>query len=365
VRHAGALLPYLAAAVAIAVGSSALVLATVGGGDTPPVSGAARAAPQLSSTGRLAYWRQNLAGAPVLSVSNLDGSAARPLITLTPGGSRPFATRWRGNAAGVAYISDFGINLVGLDGSGFGIRLPAAAWDAGFRLIDHRWSPSGTRVAATLRRSTDGKTELWMASLDGRELVRAGDLGNAFAGDWLTDDEVLVESDTGVLGALRQPGQPVRKLVDQSAASPFFDGTRVHFLAGTVGTTVESTTIFVTNVSVWSVLPDGRDARPELRPEVASSLRLDGVWPDGRYLMHVSGDQTQYLVGARSTRLASSSLLRRAVVSADRRTAIGFGGSRIVRIDLTRGLTPPESAFVVLLDGIISADAWVRRSALP
>jgi hypothetical protein len=153
--------------------------------------------------------------------------------------------------------------------------------------------------------------------------------------------------------------------VERSAASPFFDGTRVLFLAGPVAATGDATGIFVTNPSVWSVRPDGTDVRAEGRLEVLGNLRLDGVWPDGRYLMHVRADQTQYLIGPRLTSLAPSSLLRRAVVASDRRTAFGFGGSRIVRIDLTRGLTPAESAFVVLLDGVISADAWVRRSALP
>jgi hypothetical protein len=81
--------------------------------------------------------------------------------------------------------------------------------------------------------------------------------------------------------------------------------------------------------------------------------------------MHVRADQTQYLIGPRSTSLAPSSLMRRAVVSSDGRTAIGFGGARVVRIDLTRGLNPPDTAFVVLLDGILSADAWVRRSPAP
>jgi len=81
--------------------------------------------------------------------------------------------------------------------------------------------------------------------------------------------------------------------------------------------------------------------------------------------MHVGGDQTQFLVGPRSASLAPSSLLRRAVVGADRRLAIGFGGSRVVRIDLTHGFSPAESAFVVLLDGVISPDAWVRRNPVP
>ena len=107
--------------------------------------------------------------------------------------------------------------------------------------------------------------------------------------------------------------------------------------------------------------PDGTELQPGGRLEVASTLKLDGVWPDGRYPMHVRADQTQFLVGPRSTSLAPSSLIRRAVVSSDRTTAIGFGGPRVVRIDLTRGLSPSESSFVVLLDGILNADAWIRR----
>src|SRR5258705_4510521 len=171
-----------------------------------------------------------------------------------------------------------------------------------------------------------------MGSLDRRDLVAAGVFGNAFFGDWLSDDEVLVESDTGVLGSLREPGQSLRKVVDMAAASPFFDGSRVFFLAGSVGPTITASGIFVTNPIVWSVRPDGADARREGRIEVLGSLRLDGIWPDGRYLMHNGADQTQFIVGPRSTSLAPSSLLRRAVVSADRRFAIGFGGVRNLQI---------------------------------
>jgi len=367
VRHVRALLPYIAAAAIIAAGSVALVLSTVdaGGDQALASSGGTRALAQLSSSGRLAFWRQTPSGAFVLWASNLDGSQQRSLTALAPNTSRPFGTRWTGNGSAVAYVTDLGIGVINLDGTRVDIAVPAEVRNSGFRVIDQRWSPSGKRVAATLLRSTDGKTELYLGSLDRRELVRTGELGNAFAGDWLSDDEVLVESDTGVLGALRQPGQPTRRLVERSAGSPFFDGARVFFLAGAAAASGNATGIFVTNSSVWSVLPDGSDLRAESRIEVGGSLRLDGVWPDGRYLMHLGVDQTQYLVGPHSTSLAPSSLLRRAVVSGDRRFAIGFGGSRVVRIDLTRGLTPAESAFVVLLDGVISADAWIRRSALP
>ncbi|MEK6225613.1 MAG: hypothetical protein AABM40_04875 [Chloroflexota bacterium] len=365
-RHLRSLLPYVVAAVVIAVGSVALVYATVDADASVSASSGGAGAPQpLSSSGRLAYWRQSPSGAFVLWASNLDGSQARPLTTLPANTSRPFGTRWTGDGNAVAYVTDLGIGVIKLDGTRTDIPVPAQVRNAGFRVIDQRWSPSGTRVAATLQRSTDGKTDLWMGSLDRRELVAARVFGNAFFGDWLSEDEVLVESDTGVLGALREPGQPLRKLVDRSAASPFFDGSRVFFLAGSVGSTITASGIFVTNPSVWSVRPDGQNLRAEGRLEVIGALRLDGVWPDGRYLMHSGADQTQFLVGPRSTSLAPSSLLRRAVVSTDRRVAIGFGGSRVVRIDLTRGLSPAENAFVVLLDGVISADAWVRRSALP
>src|SRR5438034_2562981 len=366
VRHAGSLLPYVAAAAVIAVGSVALVYATVDGGAAPASSGGASAPQQqLSSSGRLAYWRQSPSGAFVLWASNLDGSAARALTTLAANTSRPFGTRWTGDGNAVAYGTDLGVAIIKLDGTRTDMPVPAQVGNSGFRLIDQRWSPSGRRVAVTLQRSTDGKTDLWMGSLDRRELVAAGVFGNAFFGDWLSDDEVLVESDTAVLGALRESGQPLRKLVDRPAASPFFDGARVYFLAGSAGTYSFPIGIFVANPSVWSVLPNGTDLRAERRLEVIGALRLDGVWPDGRYLMHSGADQTQFLVGPRPTSLAPSSLLRRAVVAADRRLAIGFGGSRVVRIDLTHGLDPADSAFVVLLDGVISPDAWVRRSALP
>ena len=356
----------MAAAAVIAVGSISLVYATVDA-DTAPASGGGPGAPQqLSATGRLAYWRQTPAGGFVLWASNLDGSQPRSLTTLPPNTSRPFGTRWTGDGNAVAYVTDLGIGVVRLDGTRIDIPIPAQVRNAGFRVIDQRWSPSGARVAATLQRSTDGKTETYLGSTDRKEFLRAGDLGNAFAGDWLSEDEVLVESDSGVLGALRQAGQPVRKLVERTGASSFFDGSRVHFLAGLVTTTGNAVGLFVTNPTVWSVRPDGGDLRQEGRLEVIGTFRIDGVWPDNRYLMHSGVDQTQFLVGPRSTSLAPSSLLRRVVVSADRRVAVGFGGSRIVRIDLTRGLNPPpESAFVVLLDGVLSADAWVKRTANP
>jgi len=189
------------------VASTALVFATVSvDGDGSPISGVTTGASlPLSSTGRLAYWRQTPAGGFVLWAANLDGSQARSLTTLAANTSRPFGTRWTGDGGAVAFVSDLGIAVITLAGARVDIPLPPQLRSSGFRIIDQRWSPNGTRVAATLQRSTDGKTDLYLGSVEGRELVRAGDLANAFAGDWLSDEEVLVETDAGVLGAVREP----------------------------------------------------------------------------------------------------------------------------------------------------------------
>lgn len=357
-------MPYLVTALVIAAGSVALVLNTVTGDDTassaPSATG--RAAPALSATGRLAYWRQNPAGAFVLSAANFDGSGARPLLTLPPNASRPFGTRWTGDGKAVSYVSDLGITVVTLDGVRSEFDLPAATRDAGFRVVDQRWSPSGAKVAATVFRSTDGKSDVFLATRDRRDFTRPADLGTAFAADWLNEDEVLFESTSGAIGTVREDGR-VRKLVDQTGASPLLENGRIFFLAGPITFTGDASGIFVNNPSVWSVGVDGTGARREDRLGVGGDLRLDGRWPDGRYLVHVFRDSTQWLAGTRLISLTSSTLLRRVVVSADRRSAIGFGGARLVRIDLARGLTPDESAFVVLLDGIVGADAWVPRGS--
>jgi hypothetical protein len=296
----------------------------------------------------------------VLWAANLDGSSARPLTTLGPNASRPFGTRWTANGSGVAFVTDTGIALIGLDGSRSDISLAKLARDSGYRVLDQRWSPSGTRVAATVYRSTDGKSDVYFASLDRPQLRMAGTFGNAFVGDWLSEDEVLVETDSGVLGALRDGSASLRRLVDQSAASPVLDSGRVFFLAGPISGS-DASGIFVASPSVWSVLPDGTNARREARLQASANLRLDGLWPDGRFLMHITKDSTQYLAGPNLVALAPQSLLRRAVTSADKKIALGLGAPRIVRIDLTRGFTPGEGAFVVLLDSVINADAWIRR----
>lgn len=353
-------------AIVIAAVSTALVFATVEDDRVvaAPATDGPRTAPELSATGRIAYWRQNPQGDYLLWVANLDGSRARPLTTVSRNAPRPFLTRWTANGSAVAYVSEMGLTRVGLDGAKTDVLLPTTTRSAGYRVIEHRWSPSGTKVAATLYRSTDGKADVHFASIDRSELARTVDLGNSYVGDWLNEDEVLVESDRGELAALREMGT-LRRLVNGQAASPVLSGGRVFYLAGPVSTSGEPRIVFVSNPSVWSVLPDGTDARRETRLEVGGPARLDGRWPDGRYLLHLSQDRNQWLAGPRAVLLTAPSSLQRVVVSADGRSAIAVSNMRLVRIDLTRGFTPPQDAFVVLLDGVTAADVWVNRGSPP
>src|SRR5216110_3111642 len=90
---------------------------------------------------------------------------------------RPCGTRWTGDGRAVGFVTDLGLSVIGIDGARTDLQLPAQIRNAGYRVIDQRWSPSGTKVAATVFRSTDAKADVYFGSLERRELVRAGDLG--------------------------------------------------------------------------------------------------------------------------------------------------------------------------------------------
>ena len=124
-RPARGLLPYAVTAAVIAAGSIALVFTTVDAGAEPASGPSARGgAPPLSSTGRLAYWRQSPSGAFVLWAANFDGSEARSLVTFPANTSRPFGTRWTGDGSAVAAVTDQGIAVINLDGKRIDLSFP-------------------------------------------------------------------------------------------------------------------------------------------------------------------------------------------------------------------------------------------------
>ena len=367
-RTVRGLLPYVAVAVLVAAGASAIVLTSLGSVSTVGVAPADIARPRgvqtLSPTGRLAYFKQEQSGDLTLWIANFDGTRARPLGTLPSSGPRPFTTRWTTDGGAIAFINGgIGVSVIRVDGTRLETGLSTEARGTGFRIVDHRWSPSGTKVAVTAVRSSDNRSDVYLASVTAPTFVRATDLGDAFAAEWLDDDQVLVESSRGLLGTVRS-GFPLKQLTERSGASPVIVDGRVFFLSGKVAGPGDGAVPYVSDTSVWSVGPEGGEARLEMRLGLGGELRLDGRWPDGRYLVHVSRDRTQWLAGTRLITLPSPIPLQRLVLSADRRSAIGLGGARIMRIDVARSTlaSPPPEAFVVLLDGVIGADAWVPRT---
>ena len=184
------LLPYVAVALLVAIGASAIVLTSVGSVSSVGVAPADIARPQgaltLSATGRLAYFRQEQSGDLTLWVANFDGTRARPLGTLPGSGPRPFTTRWTTDGGAIAFINaGIAVSAIRIDGSRFDTVLSADARSAGFRIIDHRWSPSGTKVAVTAVRSSDNRSDVFLASVTAPTFARATDLGDAFAAEWL------------------------------------------------------------------------------------------------------------------------------------------------------------------------------------
>ncbi|TMG33831.1 MAG: hypothetical protein E6H94_10330 [Chloroflexi bacterium] len=341
-RHVRGLVPYLAVALLVAVGASAIVLTSLGSVSTVGVAPADIARPQggqtLSATGRIAYFKQEQNGDLTLWAANFDGTRARPLATLPQSGPRPFSSRWTADGGAIAFI--------------------------GFRITDHRWSPSGRRVAVTAVRSNDNRSEVFIASATAPTFARATDLGDAFVADWLDEEQVLVESSRGLLGTVRS-GFPLKRLTERAGASPVVSEGRIFFLTGKIGGPGDGALPYVGETVVWSVGPEGGEGRLEMRLSLGSEMRLDGRWPDGRYLVHLARDRTQWLASTRLVTLASAIPLQRVIVGADRKSAIGLAGARIVRIDVARAnlASPPPEAFVVLLDGVIGADAWVPRGS--
>src|SRR5688500_6885895 len=158
VRQLRGLLPYaLVSALVVVASVVAIVVSTTGAPTGPEVaaspspSAAASASRQpvtdLSATGRLAYWRAEPNGDHHLWLANADNSRRRSVAkTTTPS----TITKTRGSADGnsAAYV-DGGTRLVAVrvDGATTSYTLAPALRSDNFRIVDHRFSPSGSRIA--------------------------------------------------------------------------------------------------------------------------------------------------------------------------------------------------------------------------
>src|SRR5438876_2658640 len=201
------LVPYAVAAVLIAAGSSLAVVSTVhhvtGGqiatSTTTPAPSGGRVT-DLSRSSRLAYWREGK-----LWVSNLDGSL-RHTVASTEDIRRISLTRWTPDGGSVTFV-ETGLSLaaVAADGTRTDVALPFELRVAGYRIADVRWSPDGRRAATTLLRANDGRSDAFVVDLDQAKpsFARATTLEDLFVSDWISKDEFLAYTATGVIAIVR------------------------------------------------------------------------------------------------------------------------------------------------------------------
>lgn len=357
----------VASVVAIVV-STATPTAVAPASASPSPSAAATAPRQtvtdLSPLGRLAYWRAEPNGDHQLWLANADNSRRRSVAkTTTP--NTIAKTRWAVDGSAVAYV-ELGTRLVvvRVDGTTTSYSLTQEQRNDQYRIVDHRFSPSGARIAATVQRVTGNQSDVHIATAEGG-WTRITTVEDALVADWLDEEELLVQTTGGVISALRASGtNQFRPLTGLQASSPIVgsDG-RIHFLAGRVTqfAGASETFVFAAAANVWSMTADGTDVRREATPPDQDSLRLDGTWPGG-YLYHRGTNPAQLVIGRIPILLPSNAgLIERIAVSPDKRYGIGFAGTTVVRVDIGQtGLAPNA---VLLLGSIDSGDVWFPRSA--
>ena len=377
VGQARGLVPYAAFAVLL-VGATvaALFVSTlgspVGAPDTatpgPSASAAAavgRAGTDLSPNGRLAYWRTEPNGEFLLWLANADNSRRRSVAASGPGAVA--RTKWALDGSAVGYVEN-GVRLivVSVDGTKATYHLPADVRADGYRIVDHRFSPSGARVAATVQRQSGPQTDVYVA-VAGGGWTRVTTTEDALAADWISEDELLVHTTGGIVGRLRATGRDqLRPLTGLAGATPQIgeDG-RIYFLSGRISPFTGSSETFVSaaSASVWSVTVTGDDLRRESATLGTDGFRLDGFWPGGGYLLHRGTNPAQIVMSKEEviTLPNTSGLIERLQVSLERRVGVGFAGTSLVRIDL--GPSGTVANAVVLLGSVNQGDAWFPRAA--
>ncbi|MEK7862713.1 MAG: hypothetical protein AAB295_05545, partial [Chloroflexota bacterium] len=189
---------------------------------------------------------------------------------------------------------------------------------------------------------------------------------DVLAADWLTEDELLVQTTGGIVGRLHVSGRDkLRPLTGLSGATPVIgDDGRIYFLSGRVsgfGAAAEML-VFVAASSIWSMTADGEDLRRENVVLEQGSFRLDGFWPAGGYLLHRGTNAAQIaLLKDRPVELPTSAgVIERLRVAPDQRSAIGFAGANVVRMALRENGAVANT--VVLLGSVGQGDVWFPRT---
>lgn len=371
-----ALAPWAIGAAGILVASLVVLASALGGGgllqEIPDRTGAATPAPaltrapaELSRAGRIAYWRTEPNGDNRLWVANADGSQQQSLARVDDL-SRVSFTRWSPDGAAIAYLDTArSAVVIRLDGSRVELPLPVAVQTTGARFSDLAWSTDSRSLGATLLAGSLGRLgDVYVTGARGGEWRNATNLGSALLAEWISADELLIQTFGGLIAVESADGTRLRPLTGLSATSPFLaDDGRIHFLAGQIAPAVRDQAVPVINASqarVWSVTVDGGDARMETT-QTYDDVRLAGRWPDGRYYAHQGASIALAFLGGSGQQLIDARLgiVDRILVAPDKRSAVGSAGTRIVRYDTAEPQRP-----TVLLDNVAQPDAWFPRDVV-
>src|SRR6185295_10244329 len=208
------------------------------------------------------------------------------------------------------------------------------------------------------------QTDVYVSGVGGT-WTRLTTTEDVIAGDWLSEDELLVQTTGGIIGRLRAGDRDqIRPLTGLPGATPLLgDDGRVHFLSGRVApfAGAAETLVYAAQSSVWSMTADGEDLRREPVTLEADNFRLDGQWPGG-YLLHRGTNAAQVAVAKTAIDLPTTAgLIERLQASSDKKFAIGFAGGNLVRVDLSP--TGAAGNAAVLLGSVSQGDAWFPRTA--
>lgn len=376
-RTATTLLPYALASVAVVVASAIALAGTVrhaepeapGVAVVSPAPAAAARRAELSDQ-RMAYWRQAASGSLELWVSDLDGGR-RWTIATAAGDADVGLTRWAPDGSAVAYrIASATIGIMRLDGTIASLVMPQPQRQARWRIANYEWSLDAKRIAATFRAGggLSNESDVWVASASTNAVwERVTTLGDAYAGQWIDEHRLFVESSSGLIAVLDLRTKDLRPVTAVPSVSPQIqrDG-RVWFIGGGA-VTADVATQPVATGWVWSATIDGGGLRKEVTAEHGQA-RLFGVLADNRPVIGVPGGV--YVAGEGLVPLvfAGSGSVRRVFVSEDGRRVLGLTDSRILRIEPTRiprilppAQLPPTDAATTLLSGIKEPDIWTAR----
>jgi hypothetical protein len=370
VKYARVLLPYALASVVVVVASASVMAFAVGSAPAvsqPPAETNARQI--LSSETRLAYWRESAGLQRELWVSDLNG--LRRWIIATERVGVASLTRWRPDGNAVAFVRErTALVIAPLVGEPQVIALPADLAEEGYGIIGYQWSRDGTRIAVSLRdaRGASREGDVWVVDVGPGLWRRVTELGDALAGQWIDDDELLIESSSGFIGVV-QVAQRValRPVTGMTAVSPQIgpDG-RLYVAGGGWGVGPQVGTLPYAQGGIWSMALDGSDVRRE-RVDQASEIRLIGRWTDGRFV--VSRAASAEVIGEPRLILPWSAGTIRRVEPLTEREVLAFTDDRVLRLDPQlvtplMGLYTPSPGLSVLLDRVYEADLWRRPAAV-